>query len=84
ILLVLVLHFSLSYPLTTSALNNILAPNFIHEITRNGNYGVTIFFVISGFLITATTIDRFGALNKIRLDDFYSLRIARILPCLLL
>lgn len=53
-------------------------------IARNSNYGVTMFFVISGFLITQHTLQRSGSLAQIKLKDFYIRRIARIMPCLVL
>jgi peptidoglycan/LPS O-acetylase OafA/YrhL len=43
-----------------------------------------MFFVVSGFLIIATSMARFGALSQIGWRRFYALRAARILPCLLL
>jgi peptidoglycan/LPS O-acetylase OafA/YrhL len=49
----------------------------------NGQNGVQIFFVISGFLITSMTLGRWGALSSIRIRDFYLLRFARIAPLLL-
>lgn len=51
---------------------------------RNGYYGVIVFFVISGFLISSTAISRYGRLERIDLLDFYTRRIARIAPCLIL
>ena len=53
-------------------------------IARNSNYGVTMFFVISGFLITQHTLQRSGSLAQIKLKDFYIRRLARIMPCLVL
>ena len=50
----------------------------------NGNYGVTIFFVISGFLITRNSLSRWGSLEKIDWRHFYFLRCTKILPPLLL
>lgn len=50
----------------------------------NGQNGVQIFFAISGFLITATSLRRWGALSAISVRDFYRLRVARIAPLLLL
>ncbi|HEV2614671.1 MAG TPA: acyltransferase [Gammaproteobacteria bacterium] len=84
ILLVLILHFSLSYQLGYSDLNRVLPGQFIQEFSGNGNYGVTIFFVISGFLITGMALQRYHSLAKIDLRHFYVYRFARIMPCLLL
>jgi peptidoglycan/LPS O-acetylase OafA/YrhL len=50
----------------------------------NGQRGVQMFFVISGFLITSTSLRRWGALSRVSLRDFYLLRVARIAPLLLL
>lgn len=84
ILLVLFHHFSLTYHLSESALNKVFSSDFIKATLNNGNYGVTMFFVISGFLITSTTIERYKTLGKIDLIGFYIFRFARIMPCLLL
>jgi peptidoglycan/LPS O-acetylase OafA/YrhL len=50
----------------------------------NGQNGVQMFFAISGFLITSTSLQRWGSLHAIRVRDFYLLRFARIAPLLLL
>lgn len=84
ILLVLILHFHLAYNLAKSSFASWFSPNFVTAVARNGNYGVTIFFVISGFLITSTSLRRFGSLGKISARKFYTFRFARIFPCLLL
>ena len=49
----------------------------------NGQFGVQIFFAVSGFLITSTALRRWGQLSNVSLRDFYLLRIARIVPLLL-
>jgi len=49
----------------------------------NGANGVTVFFAISGFLITTMTLRRWGSLGAVRPLPFYRLRAARILPLLL-
>lgn len=84
ILAVLILHFNISYHLDQSALNHIFSMDFIKAISGNGNYGVTIFFVISGFLITSTSLERYGTLGNVDALGFYIFRFARIMPCLLL
>ena len=50
----------------------------------NGDQGVTIFFAISGFLITLTSLRRFGSLDAMQPRRFYRIRFARIAPLLLL
>lgn len=49
----------------------------------NGYYGVRVFFVISGFLITAWSLQRWGRLEDLDLKSFYRMRFARIVPSLL-
>lgn len=80
ILLVLLLHFSLTYKLTQSALAAWLAPQFVRNVIVNGNYGVTMFFAISGFLITSNAIRRDVDLSRIDLHRFCVYRFARIMP----
>jgi peptidoglycan/LPS O-acetylase OafA/YrhL len=53
------------------------------SVVWNGQFGVQIFFAVSGFLITSTALRRWGTLSNLRLRDFYLLRVARILPMLL-
>ena len=55
-----------------------------HLLFWNGNNGVTVFFAISGFLITLTSLRRFGTLAGISPRAFYRIRFARIAPLLLL
>lgn len=83
-MLVLVLHFHIAYDLAASPLGRIFSPAFVEALARNGNYGVTIFFVVSGYLITSTSLRRFGSLARVSAGKFYSFRFARIFPCLLL
>src|SRR5262249_11823672 len=45
--------------------------------------GVQIFFVVSGFLITSTTIRRWDPLSGAGVRGFYQMRLARIAPLLL-
>nr|WP_314608124.1 acyltransferase [uncultured Janthinobacterium sp.] len=82
ILCVLVLHFALAYGLKNSPLG--VLPTWLLKAAYQGNYGVTMFFVISGYLITSTSLRRWGDLVRIDLAAFYVYRIARLLPALLL
>ncbi|TDA43248.1 acyltransferase family protein [Burkholderia pyrrocinia] len=84
ILLVLLHHFNIAYPLRDTALARVLGWDTVHAIVRNGNYGVTMFFAISGYLITSNARRRWGSLGALDVRAFYVSRIARIVPCLLL
>ncbi len=55
----------------------------VSSLVWQGQNGVQIFFAVSGFLITSTSIRRFGSLSQIRLRDFYLIRFARIAPLFL-
>lgn len=84
ILLVLFHHFNIAYRLDDTALARVFGWEAVRAVARNGNYGVTMFFVVSGFLITLNARRRWGELGQVGARAFYSLRAARILPCLLL
>jgi peptidoglycan/LPS O-acetylase OafA/YrhL len=59
-----------------------LPPQLLNFLVWNGQRGVQIFFAISGFLITATTLRRWGHLSQVSLCGFYLMRFARIAPLL--
>lgn len=84
ILLVLFHHFNIAYRLDDTFLSHVFGWSAIRALARNGNYGVTMFFVISGYLITTNAYRRWGSLGHVDVKAFYRLRIARIVPCLLL
>ena len=84
ILVVMLLHFSLTYRLSRSPIADWLTPGFVRALIVNGNYGVTMFFAISGFLITSNTLRRDGDLGGVDLRRFYLYRFARIMPCIVL
>ena len=85
IVLVLLHHFNIPYKLQDTFWGvKVFGESLSHLIARNGNYGVTLFFVISGFLITQHSLKRDLHLAKINIKDFYIRRIARIVPCLVL
>jgi len=61
-----------------------LPAQLVYSLVWNGQFGVQMFFVISGYLITSTSIRRWGSLSALSIKDFYILRFARIAPLLLL
>jgi peptidoglycan/LPS O-acetylase OafA/YrhL len=61
-----------------------IPPQLVSLFVWNGQFGVQIFFAVSGFLITSTTLRRWSALSRVSPRDFYLLRFARIAPLLLL
>jgi peptidoglycan/LPS O-acetylase OafA/YrhL len=61
-----------------------LPRELVNALVWNGQQGVQIFFVVSGFLITSTSLRRWGSLSRVRVRDFYLLRFARIAPLLVL
>ena len=61
-----------------------LVTKILLALAGNGSIGISIFFVISGFLITIVLLKerfRFGSIN---IPDFYLRRVFRILPAFLL
>jgi peptidoglycan/LPS O-acetylase OafA/YrhL len=60
-------------------------PRWPYLIPASYNHnGLTIFFAISGFLITFISIRRFGSLERLDPPAFYRMRFARIAPFLFL
>lgn len=60
-----------------------LSPGFPEEwedIARHGAVGVTVFFVISGFLITTLLLHEKEKTEQINIKSFYTRRALRILP----
>ncbi len=61
-----------------------LPAQLVYSLVWNGQFGVQIFFAVSGFLITSTAMQRWGSPSRVRVRDFYVLRFDRIAPLLLL
>src|SRR6185503_16967490 len=58
-----------------------LLPNaLLARAAPKGGFGVSIFFAISGFLITARLLDEHRSTGRISLSKFYTCRAFRILP----
>ena len=58
-----------------------LSGHYLHSVLSNLSYlGVTVFFVISGFLITSLLIKEYLRFGPVDLARFYKRRAARILP----
>src|ERR1043166_2277517 len=53
------------------------------SILKGGNVGVDVFFVLSGFLITALLIEEWHGSGEISLKGFYWRRVLRLVPALL-
>ena len=79
ILLVVIHHLCLNEHIFTEIQKN----TFIRPLTnflQDGNFGVNVFFVISGFLITTLLTNEENKNNKISLKNFYVRRVLRIFP----
>ncbi len=59
-----------------------LPKQLVSSLVWNGQQGVQIFFAVSGFLITATSLRRWKSPDRVSVADFYRLRFARIAPLL--
>jgi peptidoglycan/LPS O-acetylase OafA/YrhL len=62
----------------------VLRSPLLSQVVANGFFGVSIFFVISGFLIASNTLTRYGELSAISISQFYVMRVGRIFPCVAL
>lgn len=81
---VVLLHIALRMQFSDHSLWPLMPRWFYHLVFQNGNNGVTVFFAVSGFLITLTSLQRFGSLGQMRIGAFYRIRFARIAPLLIL
>ena len=82
ILAVVMLHCWIRFAGSHVLMGTGLPPWSRHLLLHNGGNGVTMFFAISGFLITMTSLRRFGGLPAMRAGLFYRTRFARIAPLL--
>lgn len=82
ILLVVLHHLALRFPLKDGVLAAWLPRGVLNALAYNGYEAVFVFFVISGFLITSHALHRWGTLAQIDVRAFYVRRASRILPTL--
>jgi peptidoglycan/LPS O-acetylase OafA/YrhL len=75
-------HINLRIHFRDSSLGQLIGSAANRALFWNGYYGVRMFFVISGFLITSWSLKRWGRLNQLNIRQFYQMRFARIMPCL--
>ncbi|HLW54610.1 MAG TPA: acyltransferase [Candidatus Angelobacter sp.] len=83
IFLVLMLHVNIRLRIAKVPYTGGLSDQLVKSLFWGGQFGVQMFFAVSGFLITSITLRRWGTLSAIKIRDFYRLRIARIAPLLL-
>jgi peptidoglycan/LPS O-acetylase OafA/YrhL len=83
IFFVLMNHVNMRLLLARVPFTNGLPVQLVHSLVWNGQFGVQIFFAVSGFLITSVALRRWGTLSSVNVRDFYLLRFARIAPLLL-
>lgn len=84
ILSVILLHVNIRVPFSDTFIGSNLPKEIYKILFWSGYYGVCIFFVISGFLITTSSLNKWGQLTEIRLMGFYKMRFARIIPLLVI
>jgi peptidoglycan/LPS O-acetylase OafA/YrhL len=84
ILAVVLLHINIRMRIAGQPFASQFPPWLFHVLFTNGNNGVSVFFAISGFLITSTSLRRFGSLDRVEIATFYRIRFARIAPLLIL
>jgi peptidoglycan/LPS O-acetylase OafA/YrhL len=61
-----------------------LPKQLVYTLVWNGQLGVQMFFAVSGYLITSTSIRRWGTPGGMEAREFYWLRFARIAPLMAL
>ena len=83
VLAVVLHHVHLRFLLNHFDVATLLPKPVARVVFWSGYYGVIVFFVISGFLITSLSLRRWQSLPRIEARAFYAMRCARIFPCLL-
>lgn len=79
VILVIFSHLNIKYPVFDRFSDNLIwgtITSFIHD----GNLGVNVFFIVSGFLISSLLIEEERNFKKISIRKFYMRRFLRIFP----
>lgn len=84
VILVVLHHIHINFKMKKFDVVGLLPEPVGQVVFWSGYFAVIAFFVISGFLITSLSLRRWGSLPGIDAGGFYWMRIARIVPCLLL
>src|ERR1700761_7637431 len=84
ILFVLMNHVNMRLLFAKVPYSQGLPDQLVSSLVWNGQLGVQMFFVISGYLITLTSIRRWRGLEALEIKSFYLLRLARIAPLMIL
>lgn len=82
ILFVLMNHVNMRLLSADVPYTKALPVQLVSSLVWNGQRGVQIFFAVSGFLITSTTLRRWDSLALVSIRAFYQMRFARIAPLL--
>lgn len=83
IIAVVLMHVNQRASIAKTFLGKPLHPQILSAFFKSGYLGVIVFFVISGFLITSSSVKRWGNLQNTNVRKFYLIRFARIAPCLI-
>jgi peptidoglycan/LPS O-acetylase OafA/YrhL len=83
ILFVILNHVNIRLRIAKVPFTDGLPDQLVSLLVWNGQRAVQMFFAISGFLITSTSLRRWGSPSRVRIADFYRLRFARIAPLLI-
>jgi peptidoglycan/LPS O-acetylase OafA/YrhL len=83
VLLVTLHHIHLRFRRNPFDVGRLLPESIVRVAFWSGYFAVITFFTISGFLITTLSLRRWTSLDQISWRQFYWLRFARIVPCLL-
>ena len=83
ILSVVLLHTWIRMHFPGSPVNQVMRGRLAYLLLRNGDNGVTVFFAVSGFLITLTSLRRFGRWRECAEHCFieFDLRVSRRCCC---